>query len=52
MVRLRSVAATARDAAAWTIGTSATGTRNSVRRIASTRRTVRSSYISRSIVGR
>ena len=49
IVRLRSVSATAREAAAWTIGTSSTGTRNSVRRIASTRRTVRSSYNSRSI---
>ena len=49
IVRLRSVSATAREAAAWTIGTSSTGTRNSVRRIASMRRTVRSSYISRSI---
>ena len=50
IVRLRSVSATAREAAAWIIGTSSTGTRNSVRRIASTRRTVRSSYNSRSIL--
>ena len=39
--------ATARDAAAWMTGTSPTAARNSVRRIAHRRKTLRSSYSSR-----
>ena len=49
IVRLRSLSATAREAAACTIGTSSIGTRKRVRRIASMRRTLRSSYSSWSI---
>jgi len=49
MVRRRSVAAMAREAAAWIIGTSASAIRNRVRRIASRRKTLGSSYIWRSM---
>ena len=45
-VRLRSTSATAREAAAWTMGMSSSGTRKRVRRIASRRSTVGASYIS------
>jgi hypothetical protein len=41
--RRRSVAAIARVQAAWTIGTSSTGTTNMVRRMPSSRTSVRSS---------
>ena len=48
-VRLRSMSAMAREAAAWTIGTSASGTRSTVRRMAIRRTTLGSSYIASSI---